>query len=307
MNKFEEYNASVLSKQGTLLKKFEYLIKYLKENPSINIFYCTENYSSTTVQKSNIKSNGKEIEIGDCLIFANCYYSFVKTIGTDEITVETGISFKGEQGIQGESISGVHLNSSNHLIVSLSNGQTIDAGLIDLNIAGDIQVENIDAQGEGKGIIIANKISQRIPNWEIDLKSILNTSFFKDTSTLYAKLCLLGNELELVISGKFIAKADANAYHVLIANQFINIPNEIAEKIFRAEGTSLKVDKTGSGSYNEYITAFRYVRSNPAIGDGNVLLQSQLAKNISLNVYNFGATTEDAECFIDLRVQLTII
>lgn len=172
---------------------------------------------------------------------------------------------------------------------------------------GDVAISgNLDVQGEGKGEITANKISQRVANWEIDLKSILNTAFFKDTSNLYAKLCLLGNELELVISGKFIAKADANTYKNIFTSA-IDIPDEIAEKIFRADGTSLKENKTGSGTYDAYITAFKYVRSNPTIGDGNVLLQSQLAKSFELNVYNFGATNEDDVCFIDLRVQLVII
>ena len=92
-------------------------------------------------------------------------------------------------------------------------------------------VDGVPSLLEGEDVSVKT-IAQTEPNWEIDIKSILDTNFFKDTSNLYAKFVLLGNELSLVISGKFIANADTNSYHPLITNQVINIPDSIAEKIY---------------------------------------------------------------------------
>ena len=114
MNNFEEYNASVLEKQGTLLKKYNYLIKYLKKHPSINVFSINQYFSGNLYNIEDVSLNGKKLSIGDLIIFKNCYGAFVSTIGTSSFSVENSFDFKGEtgetgpqgpqgpQGIQGE-------------------------------------------------------------------------------------------------------------------------------------------------------------------------------------------------------------
>ena len=167
------------------------------------------------------------------------------------------------------------------------------------------QIKNLVQQADWSGVdLVVNTISQDTPNWELDIKSALNGDFFKTTDDLYAKLCLYGNELSLVISGQFVAKADANSYHALFSGTF-NIPDEIASKIFRADGTNLTTD-AGSGTFDDYITAFTVVRGNPSLGTSYCLLRSSVAKFMALTVYGFNATTEDSVCYIDLRVQLLI-
>lgn len=170
-------------------------------------------------------------------------------------------------------------------------------------IQTDIKAKSLETTNS----IVGKTISQKEPNWEVDIKSILNPNFVKDSSKLYAKLCLLGNELSLVISGIFTVKEDGNAYKSLINNQAIDIPDEIAEKIYRADGTTLKESPSSTVGYNNYISAFSGLKSNPSIGSSNFILSSSYAKNLVLVVYSFGATTEDAECYIDARLQLTII
>lgn len=171
-----------------------------------------------------------------------------------------------------------------------------------VTISGDLNV-----QGTGKGKVVANTLEQKIPNWELDIKSMLNPNFFKDSSNLYAKLVLLGNELSLVISGKFIAKEDANPYKGFIVNKVVDIPDSIASKIFRGDGTSLDVAPSTTDLFNRTITEFMYCKNTPAISSSQIILASSYAKEISLTAYGFGATTEDQECFIDLRVQLLVI
>ena len=176
------------------------------------------------------------------------------------------------------------------------------ANIGNVAISGDL-----DVSGENKGIITANKLSQRIPNWEVDIKSLLNTNIVKDSSKLYAKLCLVGNELSLIISGIFTAKEEANTYKAIISNKTLDIPNEIASKIFRADGSTLDENPTSTSGMNPNICEVMYVRQNPSISSGTAIIASSYTKGLSVNLYGFGATTEDAECYLDLRVQLLII
>ena len=155
--------------------------------------------------------------------------------------------------------------------------------------------------------LVVNTITQDTPNWELDIKSLLNTSFFKDTDDLYAKFCLYGNELSLVISGKFIAKADSNTYHAILYNQELtDMPDSLASKIFRADGTTFKEAPTDTTGFNPNITAFPVMKGSPSLGLTYAALSSTYAKGLNLYIYGFGATTEDQECYIDLRVQLII-
>ena len=165
---------------------------------------------------------------------------------------------------------------------------------------GELDFSNVD--------IKAKTISQSQPNWELDIKSILNTATIKDSSNLYAKMCLYGNELSIVISGKFVAKENSNNYLSLIpSNTLIDIPDYIAEKIYRAEGTTLKEALSVASGFNAIITEFAYVKQNPTIASGTAILTSGGVKIIGLTVYSFGTTNEDDECYIDCRVQLLIV
>ena len=102
MNKFEDYDASYITPQRTLLGKFNALIKYLRQNPTINLFYVNEDYDGTTYNLSSVDmKEGIELQIGDIVIFTNSYYAVVQTVGEDVFTIKPAKSFKGPQGIQG--------------------------------------------------------------------------------------------------------------------------------------------------------------------------------------------------------------
>lgn len=150
-------------------------------------------------------------------------------------------------------------------------------------------------------------ISQSQPNWEVDIKSLLTPVTFKDTTDLYAKMVLLSNELSLVISGKFVAQTEANTYKYLLNNANITIPDDIASKIFRADGTSLKEYPINGTGFNTYIVGVMGLKGTPTIGNGTVLLTSAAPKQLTLTFYGYGATTEDDVCWVDVRMQLVII
>ena len=103
---------------------------------------CNANYQSGTIiySSSDLITRNHEVKAGDLVIFKNSYLSIIDSIGESNFTISNGFNFKGEQGIQGIqgetgpqgiSVTNVQINSSNHLIITLSNSQTIDAGEIE--------------------------------------------------------------------------------------------------------------------------------------------------------------------------------
>ena len=103
-NKFEDYNASQITPQYTLLKKFYALIKFLKENPTYNVYYSSENYTNdiTSYDVANVDLRNHELKSGDLIIFKNGYAGFIDAVGTNTFTILHGLYIIGPQGPQGE-------------------------------------------------------------------------------------------------------------------------------------------------------------------------------------------------------------
>ena len=103
-NKFEDYNSSQITPQYTLLKKFYALIKFLKENPTYNVYYSSENYTNdiTSYDVSNVDLRNHELKSGDLIIFKNGYAGFIDAVGNNTFTILHGLYIIGPQGPQGE-------------------------------------------------------------------------------------------------------------------------------------------------------------------------------------------------------------
>lgn len=102
MSKFTDYESSFITPQKTLLSKFNYLLKYLRKNPTINVFEYNGILSNNYMQISDLNILEYDLELGDLIVDKNCNYAFVSTIGTDTFTVGTITSFKGAKGDKGD-------------------------------------------------------------------------------------------------------------------------------------------------------------------------------------------------------------
>ena len=114
MNKFEEYNATNIVPQFTLLKKFNKLCEYLSKNPTVNIFIYDGSYVSgtTNYDVSKIQHPNNEVESGDLILFNNGYAAQIDAIGTNYFIIgekvvlgmqgpQGAVGPQGPQGIQG--------------------------------------------------------------------------------------------------------------------------------------------------------------------------------------------------------------
>ena len=148
-------------------------------------------------------------------------------------------------------------------------------------------------------------IEQSQANWECDIKSLLESSIIADSSSLYAKFVQYGNTIYFILSGKFINGTNTDQNAVLIDNKDIVIPDEIASKIFRADGSKLNENTSGTGK-DLYICGDSFIRNTNNVGSGQALIQSSASKKITFIVYGLGTHAEGDKCFIDIRIPILI-
>ena len=129
------YNPSSFATNKTILQAIEELKNYLKDNPCYKIYYVNTAYvvGTTTYNLSDVDDIDGTMTAYDVVFFTNSYYAKVINVDTNTFDIEPAVSFQGpagSTGSQGVSITGATIDASNHLILTLSDGNTIDAGLI---------------------------------------------------------------------------------------------------------------------------------------------------------------------------------
>lgn len=140
------YNPSSFNTNKTILEQILELKNWLKENPSYRIYISEEDFDPTqiTYDLTQVYDPDETLNVGDAVMFHNGFLSDVVSIDRDNNEFNRGsfVDMKGPQGPrgytgntgpqgpQGVSITNATIDSSDHLIVTLSNGSTIDAGLV---------------------------------------------------------------------------------------------------------------------------------------------------------------------------------
>ena len=206
MSKFSDYLASQITPQMTLLEKFNLMIKFLQENNYISVFYSQENYNLQTesYQKEKVNLNGFTLHIGDCIIFSNGYYAFVETIGVNTFTIGNVLYFQGQQGV---SVVGATI-SSGHLILTLSDGENIDAGNLkgisnfSINESQHLIVNYQDGTSQDLGAIFSGNITIS-GNLTVTGNGQLNGTFNATKIT--------GNEIVETMNGYSFTKSSTDA------------------------------------------------------------------------------------------------
>ena len=133
------YNPSSFATNKTILQAIEELKNYLKQNPCYKVYYVSTAYvvGTTTYNLSDVDDPDDTMTAGDIVFFNNSYYASVTNKDTNTFDIDPAVSFKGAtgntgpagaDGNDGVSITGATINASGHLIITLSDGNTIDAG-----------------------------------------------------------------------------------------------------------------------------------------------------------------------------------
>ena len=132
------YNPSSFDRNKTILEQILELKNWLKDHPSYRVFVSNENGNTSfgdTYDLNEIVDDPTELGTGDVVLFKNGCVGSVSSVDLDAYTFDCNepcVNMKGPQGPSGQngvSVTGATIDGSGHLIVTLSNGNTIDAGM----------------------------------------------------------------------------------------------------------------------------------------------------------------------------------
>ena len=139
------YNPSSFATNKTILQAIEELKNYLKNNPCYKVYYVNTAYvvGTYTYNLSDVDDPDDTMTAGDIVFFNNSYYASVINKDTNTFDIDPAVSFKGatgSAGADGVSVSGATINASGHLIITLSDGNTIDAGSVVISYQNTVEI-----------------------------------------------------------------------------------------------------------------------------------------------------------------------
>lgn len=223
-------------------------VAWLLDNNSIP-FQCTANYAANTEigLGTIVNPSPAKVRIGSLIFFADSKVSTVIGI------TETGFICSDKYNNLVDDIAyvtDVAINSSAHLITTLSDGQTIDAGLIKqvssfsidasqhlianfnngtTNDLGAIFNGNVNISGN----FTANSIIENMNGYSFEINSqAINKGF----SAVYASIVKNGNKLTAVFFGNFTLNASTDASPTLC---YFRMPTSVANKLIPYSGSVL--------------------------------------------------------------------
>lgn len=139
------YNPSSFATNKTILQAIEELKNYLKDNPCYKVYYVNTPYvvGTYTYNLSDVDDTDGTMTAFDVVFFTNSYYAKVIVKDSTTFDIDPAVSFQGPTGStgpQGVSITGATIDASQHLIITLSDGNTIDAGSVVVSYDNTVEI-----------------------------------------------------------------------------------------------------------------------------------------------------------------------
>lgn len=304
------YNASQLDDMRTLLTKLNYIRKLLEEYPSQQWFNCTTTFTTLTINqvinedKTSLELLGREPVVSDFVVlyassdnqvylaqiltYADGFFS-MKVLG--KLGYEGAKGDKGDKGDTGNtgadgtdgtdgiSITDVEVTSSNQLLVTLSNGNVINAGTINTGGSVDLtpflKASNLTATSP----IIISSILGQDGFYHLNILvnanyKILTTGEYQElytnrvqslggatgTITLGSGLSMNGNVLTATASG--MTNPMTNQGDLIVGGATgtpTRLPIGASGKVLKSNGTSVEwADESGGGGSGSVTTIYKH-------------------------------------------------
>ena len=312
------YNPSSFNSNKTILQAIEELKKYLQENPCYKIYMYNDDYVvGTYVYDKSGVDDPDSIEAYDVIFFANSYYSKVESVGDSTITVWPAINFTGAEGPQGPagadgadgadgangvSITNVAIDGSKHLICTLSDGNTIDAGEIP-TIIHYAQVSN------SSGTLTDSQYSQLLYRDSIiDYLGTILQKYSEDVNEIIFQ-CLENDLFDgITKNATCTITKSTKAYtiveeHLKIADDSINSESATNGQVLTANGSGGASWETVSGGAVEGTAVLSTGETSGKVltADGGGGASWEPAGGSSLNKYTYTESTLDSTAWGKIR------
>ena len=215
-------------------------VGWLLENNALP-FQSTANYVANTeiAMSTLVNPSPAKVRVGSLIFFADSKVSTVIGLTSNSFIVSDQYNDLVDDVVY---VSNVAINASGHLICTLSNGDTIDAGQIkqvtsfSIDASQHLIANYNDGTSTDLGAIFTGNVyinGNFTANSIIEVNSGI-TGAFSNTSEkeyVYCSACKNGNKLTLVVAMKYTPSADKPAGTDIYAG-FFSIPSAIANKIY---------------------------------------------------------------------------
>ena len=249
----------MLKIEGKTFMNIQEAVQWLLDNNALP-FQSTANYAGNTEigLGTIVNPTPAKVRIGSLIFFADSKVSTVVGI------TETGFICSDKYNNLVDDIAyvtGVSINASGHLITTLSDGQTIDAGIVkqvsSFSIDGsqhlianfnDGTSQDLGAIFNGN-VVISGYFEQGAVNWEsnnLSLDTVWLNGLVANNS--YMKITKINKVLYVVVSTTLENNTNSPITTVSGRPLFqIGLPSDIASKIYRKDGTPCNQAPIDSG------------------------------------------------------------
>ena len=240
----------MLQINGKTFMNLQEAVQWLLDNNALP-FQSSANYVANTEigMGTIVNPSPAKVRIGSLIFFADSKVSTVTGLTENGFIVSDQYNDLVDDVVY---VSNVALNASGHLIVTLSNGDNIDAGLVkqvsSFSINGsqhlianynDGTSTDLGAIFSGNvtisGNLVANTISQQNPNYNQSF-SLSSYHTFITLTEIYNRLEIINNVLYLVVSIKGEVNDGQTHDITSLAYNQKALPSDISSKIYDIEG-----------------------------------------------------------------------
>lgn len=276
----------MLKINGKVFLNIQEAVGWLLDNNALP-FQCSANYVANTEigMGTIVNPSPAKVRIGSLIFFADSKVSTVVGLTENGFIVSDHYNDLVDDIVY---VSNVALNASGHLIVTLSNGDTIDAGLIKqvsnftINASQHLIVNFNDGTSTDLGAIFsgnvniagnltANSIIENMSGYSFAKQTPANY----DITPVYAGAVKNGNKVTFVLAFE-ITKRTGGANEIGIGN--FEMPYAVCSKLYPSSITGVLDTKTvdASTSYNNKVSVDMYVNKSTSTNIAFALFTNNL-------------------------------
>ena len=220
-------------------------VGWLLENNALP-FQSTANYVANTeiAMSTLVNPSPAKVRVGSLIFFADSKVSTVVGVTSNSFIVSDQYNDLVDDVVY---VSNVAINASGHLIVSLSNGTDIDAGLIKQvsNFSIDASQHLIANYNDGTStdlgaifsgnINISGTLNATNVTGNSIVENMVGYSFNEGSSTAktlnYAGVVKNGNKITFVAAFELFSDSEISSYTSIVLGRF-TIPSAVGQKLF---------------------------------------------------------------------------
>lgn len=172
------------------------------------------------------------------------------------------------------------------------------------------QIQKLVQEADWSGVDLkVNTIEQDEPNWELDLdlSELHNLPADCEVTNVYSKIIQWNRELHIIFNFKITNNGASTSLSFNSTNNYIELPEAIAERIIDFEGKSVKESSTApicAGVYNTGNTT--YPTSLEAAYKAFVMRNLASANKFALGIHDIYAINAGTTLYISGRISIDL-